>query len=69
VQRRRSGTCPCGLPSNSGAAALSAVGLLICATAAQRDLIVLHDDNGLTTAARYLPDLRERAIRNVPPTD
>jgi predicted nucleic acid-binding protein len=49
--------------------ALSAVDLLICATAAQRDLVVLHDDNDFATAARYLPDLRERAIRDVPPTD
>jgi predicted nucleic acid-binding protein len=49
--------------------ALSAVDLLICATAAQRDLVVLHDDNDFATAARYLPDLRERVIRDVPPTD
>src|SRR5580693_5449690 len=49
--------------------ALSAVDLLICATAAQRDLVVLHDDNDFATAARYLPDLRERTIRDVPPTD
>ena len=49
--------------------ALSAVDLLICATAAQRDLVVLHDDNDFATAARYLPDLRERVIRDVPPGD
>jgi predicted nucleic acid-binding protein len=49
--------------------ALSAVDLLICATAAQRDLVVLHDDSDFATAARYLPDLRERVIRDVPPTD
>lgn len=49
--------------------ALSAVDLLICATAAQRDLVVLHDDNDFATAARHLPDLRERTIRDVPPTD
>lgn len=36
---------------------LSAVDLLICATAAQRDLVVLHDDNDFATAARCLPDL------------
>ena len=30
--------------------ALSAVDLLICATAAQRDLVVLHDDNDFVTA-------------------
>ena len=49
--------------------ALSAVDLLICATAAQRDLVVLHDDNDFATAARYLPDLRERVIRDVPSGD
>lgn len=46
---------------------LSAVDLLICATAAQRDLVMLHDDNDFATAARYLPDLRERTIHDVPP--
>lgn len=46
--------------------ALSAVDLLICATAVQHDLVVLHDDNDFTTAARFLPDLRERAIRELP---
>jgi predicted nuclease of predicted toxin-antitoxin system len=45
------------------------VDLLIWATAAQRDLVVLHDDNDFATAARHLPDLRERAIHDVPPTD
>ncbi len=46
--------------------ALSAVDLLICATAAQHNLVVLHDDNDFVTAARYLPDLRERTIHNTP---
>jgi predicted nucleic acid-binding protein len=46
--------------------ALSAVDLLICATAVQHDLVVLHDDNDFTRAARFLPDLRERAIRELP---
>jgi predicted nucleic acid-binding protein len=46
--------------------ALSAVDLLICATAAQQDLIVLHDDKDFATAARYLPDLRERSIWATP---
>lgn len=46
--------------------ALSAVELLICATAAQRDLVVLHDDKDFATAARHLPDLRERTIHDVP---
>jgi predicted nucleic acid-binding protein len=49
--------------------ALSAVDLLICATAAHRDLVVLHDDNDFATSAQYLPDLRERSIHDVPPTD
>ena len=49
--------------------ALSAVDLLICATAAQRDLVVLHDDNDFATAARHLPDLRARSIHDVPPTE
>ena len=49
--------------------ALSAVDLLVCATAAQLDLVVLHDDNDFGTAARYLPDLRTRAVRDVPPAD
>jgi predicted nucleic acid-binding protein len=46
--------------------ALSAVDLLICATAAHYDLVVLHDDNDFATAARYLPDLRERAVHDTP---
>ena len=46
--------------------ALSAVDLLICATAAQQDLTVLHDDRDFATAARYLPGLRERNIRAAP---
>lgn len=46
--------------------ALSAVDLLICATAAHHDLVVLHDDSDFVTAGRYLPDLRERNIHDVP---
>lgn len=46
--------------------ALSAVDLLICATSAQHDLVVLHDDNDFVTAARHLSDLRERAIGDTP---
>ncbi len=46
--------------------ALSAVDLLICATAAQHDLIVLHDDKDFVTAARCLPDVRERSIHDTP---
>lgn len=46
--------------------ALSAVDLLICATAAHHGIVVLHDDRDFATAARYLPDLQERAIHNTP---
>ncbi|HWG64362.1 MAG TPA: PIN domain-containing protein [Streptosporangiaceae bacterium] len=46
--------------------ALSTVDLLICATAAHHDLVVLHDDKDFVTAARYLPDVRERAIHDAP---
>src|SRR5579863_1248411 len=46
--------------------ALSAVDLLICATAAQHDLVVLHDDGDFATAARYLSDLRERSAYDIP---
>jgi predicted nucleic acid-binding protein len=49
--------------------ALSAVDLLICATAAHYDLAILHDDGDFVAAARYLPDLRERTIRNAPRAD
>ena len=48
---------------------LSAVDLLICATAAQHDLVVLHDDKDFATAARCLADVRERTIYNTPPAD
>jgi len=46
--------------------ALSAVDLMICATAAQHHLVVLHDDKDFATAARCLPDVRERTIYDVP---
>jgi predicted nucleic acid-binding protein len=46
--------------------ALSAVDLMICATAAQHALVVLHDDKDFATAARYLPDVRERTIHEAP---
>jgi predicted nucleic acid-binding protein len=45
------------------------VDLLICATAAQHDLVVLHDDKDFATAARYLPDVRERTIYDAPDVD
>jgi predicted nucleic acid-binding protein len=46
--------------------ALSAVDLLICATAAHHDLTIIHDDNDFAAAARYLPDLRDRSIHHAP---
>ena len=48
--------------------AFSAVDLLICATAAQHDLVVLHDGNDFATAARFLPDVHERAVHDLPGT-
>lgn len=48
--------------------ALSAIDLLICATAAGHDLIVLHDDADFATAARWLPDMRDRSIFDMPPS-
>ncbi len=49
--------------------ALSAVDLLICATAAQHDLVVLHGDDDFTTAARYLPNVRARTVCDTPQLD
>jgi predicted nucleic acid-binding protein len=49
--------------------ALSAIDLLICATAAQHALVVLHDDKDFVTAARYLPDVRERSVHHTPQGD
>jgi hypothetical protein len=46
-----------------------AVDLLVCATAAHHDLVVLHDDSDFVTAARHLSDLRERAIHDTPHTE
>ncbi|MFU8851935.1 hypothetical protein ACNAW0_13260 [Micromonospora sp. SL1-18] len=46
--------------------ALSCVDLLVCACAAIRGLVVLHDDNDFVTAARHLPDLAERRVQTLP---
>ena len=46
--------------------ALSCVDLLICAAAATRGLVVLHDDNDFVAAARHLPDLFERRVQTLP---
>jgi predicted nucleic acid-binding protein len=47
--------------------ALSCVDLLVCASAAIRGLVVLHDDNDFATAAQHLPDLAERRVQTLPP--
>ena len=41
--------------------------VMICATAALRGLVVLHDDKDFTTAAQRLTDLDERRIGAEPP--
>jgi predicted nucleic acid-binding protein len=48
--------------------ALSCVDLLICAAAAQRGLVILHDDNDFATAAQHLTELRERRVQHLPGT-
>jgi predicted nucleic acid-binding protein len=47
--------------------ALSVIDLLICATAAARDLVVLHDDADYDLAARHLPDVRAQRVVSVDP--
>jgi predicted nucleic acid-binding protein len=51
---------------NGAHRAMSAVDLVICATAAVRGLVVLHDDKDFATAARHLTDLAERRIHDTP---
>jgi predicted nucleic acid-binding protein len=46
--------------------ALSCVDLLVCACAAARGLVILHDDNDFVTAARHLPDVVERRVNDLP---
>jgi len=46
--------------------AMSAVDLLICATAAEHDLVVLHDYRDFAVASRWLPDVRDRWIFEMP---
>jgi predicted nucleic acid-binding protein len=46
--------------------ALSCVDLLICAVAAQRGLVILHDDEDFVTAAQHLTELRERRVQQIP---
>ena len=46
--------------------ALSCVDLLVCAVAAHRELVILHDDNDFATAARHLTELKDRRIQQLP---
>jgi predicted nucleic acid-binding protein len=46
--------------------ALSCVNLLVCACAAIRGLVVLHDDKDFVVAAQHLPDLAERRVQTLP---
>ena len=46
--------------------ALSAVDLLICTVAAERGLVILHDDKDFETAARFLPEVRARSVYELP---
>lgn len=46
--------------------ALSCVDLLVCACAAIRGLVVLHDDDDFVAAAQHLPDLAERRVYVLP---
>ncbi|WP_256103529.1 PIN domain-containing protein [Streptomyces sp. ODS05-4] len=46
--------------------ALSAVDLLVCATAAHHGLVVVHDDNDFVTAARCAVDLQHRPVGSGP---
>lgn len=49
--------------------ALSCVDLLICAVAAHRGLVILHDDNDFVTASRHLTEVRERRVQQIPADD
>lgn len=44
------------------ARALSVVDLLVCATAASRGLVVLHDDADFELAESHLPDVRAQRV-------
>lgn len=45
--------------------ALSAVDLMVCATAAAQGLVILHDDNDFVTAAAQLTDVMERRVHDL----
>ncbi len=44
---------------------LSAVDLLVCATAAIQGLVILHDDNDYVTAAHHLTDVVEHRVHDL----
>lgn len=46
--------------------ALSCVDLLVCACAAGRGLVVLHDDADFVVAAQHLSDVAERRVHSLP---
>lgn len=50
------------LASVGAVRALSVVDLLICGTAAIKNLVVVHDDADYELAERYLPDVRVRRV-------
>lgn len=50
------------LASVGAARALSVVDLLICGTAANKRLVILHDDADYELAQRHLPDVRARRV-------
>jgi predicted nucleic acid-binding protein len=52
------------LAAAGAARALSVVDLLICATAAAKGLVVLHDDADYELAQRHLPDVSARRVLN-----
>ena len=54
-------------PLRAGAhRALSCVDLLLCACAAVRGLVILHDDGDFVVAAQHLPDIAERRVQTLP---
>jgi predicted nucleic acid-binding protein len=46
--------------------ALSCVDLLVCACAAIRGLVILHDGGDFIVAVQHLPDLAERRVQTLP---
>jgi hypothetical protein len=42
------------------------VDLLVCACAAIRGLVILHDDADVVVAAQHVPDIAERRVQTLP---